>query len=398
MQPFKKMLLPLAWLLGAFLCAGAGDSVRAARHAAQIDRAFADAVAVVKPSVVVITVKRKPDKIPPDSVLRQDDDPNDQLNSDFWLYYRKKLYESTRERGNRGSGLILRAEGYILTNRHVVEEAEKITVRLVDGRVFPARIYANDPLADLSVLKIDATGLTVARFGNSDKTRVGEFALAIGAPWNFEYSVTFGHVSAKGRSNVLPASMGGEVMDQDYIQTDALINPGNSGGPLANIRGEVIGINTLIQGENTGIGFAVPGNFAKAVADELIRAGKYSRPWAGIEIRALSEAADPSQITRGVTIVRILTNGPAIDSGLQPGDVILEVGHDKVSTPAEVRKAVRAHRIGQRIRFLVWREGRPLEYWITAAELELPARKTESDIPEDPDQAYPNTRLQLSVM
>src|SRR5204863_1495910 len=172
-------------------------------------------------------------------------------------------------------------ERFILTNRHVVDEAEKIKVRFKDSfDEFDAEVRGVDAQADLAVLKINPKGkkLTVAKLGDSDKARVGEFAIAIGAPFELDYSVTFGHVSAKGRRVFSDQVM----MDQDFIQTDASINPGNSGGPLVNIEGEVVGINTLIRGMNRGIGFAIPINLAREVSDQLIKDGKFSRTWLGI--------------------------------------------------------------------------------------------------------------------
>src|SRR6185436_18520715 len=147
------------------------------------------------------------------------------------------------------------------------------------GRKFKGKVRGVDPKSDVAVIKIDAKGLPVATLADSSKTRVGEFAIAIGAPFRLDYSVTFGHISAKGRSDVLTAYDGSALMDQDFIQTDANINPGNSGGPLVNIEGEVIGMNTLIRGLRTGIGFAIPSSLAKEVSDKLISDGKFNRAW-----------------------------------------------------------------------------------------------------------------------
>lgn len=398
----RTILLTLMLGLAALPCSGASNTRRAARQAEELNRAFTSAVEKVMPSVVVILVKLKPEEQPPDDVLRKDDDPNDNLNSDFWLYYRKKFYETPRERGiGRGSGLIIRKNGFILTNRHVIEDAESIQVRLHDRRSYPARIHSQDSLSDLAILKIEAEGLPIANLGNSDDMKVGEFAIAIGAPYSFDYSVTFGHISAKGRSNVLPSSMGGAVMEQDYIQTDALINPGNSGGPLLNIRGEVIGINTLIQGMNTGIGFAVPSRLARSVSDQLIASGKYSRPWIGLELRSLGEVPDlPSKPGAGfgVMVLKILPGGPAAGSDLKPGDIIQQVNGQAVATPQELRQMVRARRIGQPITFEVWRDGRRFETTIRTGELVEPQPKSETGpaIPAPKDKAYPEAGKELS--
>ena len=175
-----------------------------------------------------------------------------------------------------------------MTNRHVIEGADKVKIVFKDGREFDGEVLGVDRESDIGVVKIDATGLTPAKLGDSSKTKAGEFAIAIGSPFELNYSVTVGHVSAKGRRVFSDQFM----FDQDFIQTDASINPGNSGGPLVNIYGEVIGINTLIRGMNTGIGFAVPVNLAKRVADMLIKDGKVTRAWLGVSITTLREDTD----------------------------------------------------------------------------------------------------------
>lgn len=209
--------------------------------ARQLNKAFIEVADEVSPSVVVINVVQKADP--------EEQNQRRQMRQ-FWHYMVPDMPEGdpNREIPSRqglGSGVIIRDEGYILTNNHVVEGADKITVRLKDGREFPAEIKGTYPDADVAVIKLkgDTKNLTVARMGDSDKVRVGEFAIAIGAPFELDYSVTFGHVSAKGRGNLL--SPGGL---QDFIQTDASINFGNSGGPLVNLDGEVIGINSMIRG------------------------------------------------------------------------------------------------------------------------------------------------------
>jgi serine protease Do len=185
--------------------------------------------------------------------------------------------------------------------------------------------------------------------GDSSKTRVGEFAIAIGAPFYLDYSVTFGHVSAQGRSHVID-DLPGMSMDQDFVQTDASINPGNSGGPLVNIEGEVIGINTLIRGLNRGIGFAIPSNLAKEVAAHLIAEGKFTRAWLGVQISALNEDLDVREIVpgvpEGVVVERIVPNGPASRSQLRPADVIVAVEGHPVSTAQQLRNEIRARNLG----------------------------------------------------
>jgi serine protease Do len=241
-----------------------------------------------------------------------------------------------------------------------------------------------DQQSDLAVIKIEADSLPVAAMADSTKVRVGEFAIAIGAPLSLDYSVTFGHVSAKGRSNVIPSYEGGASMDQDFIQTDANINPGNSGGPLVNIDGEVIGINTLISGLRTGIGFAIPSNLAREVADQIIVNGKFTRAWLGVEIRALREDPELREqlktVKDGVIVSRVLPGSPAAKSGMKQNDIILSVDGDSVGTPQELRSKIRGRKVGTAVALNVYREGKqvtlkpkPTE-WVQQEVARAPAR------------------------
>src|SRR5258707_8907023 len=260
----------------------------------QLNAAFVEVAERVSPAVVVITVIEKPTANPG---YDEEEDSAESVPREFWRRFHRQSQEQPTERSEgQASGIIIRQNGYILTNRHVIEDAESIDVRLQVGRTFKAKLRGMDPESDVAVVKIDAKDLPIAVLADSGKTRVGEFAIAIGAPFRLEYTVTFGHVSAKGRSDVIPAYDSGGLMDQDFIQTDANINPGNSGGPLVNIEGEVIGINTLIRGVRTGIGFAIPINLAKEVGDKLITEGNVNRSWVGIVLlshREYSGFTDP---------------------------------------------------------------------------------------------------------
>lgn len=261
----------------------------------------------------------------------------------------------------QGSGVVLTEDGYILTNTHVVEDAQKITVKFKDGKSFTAKVQGVDPESDIAVIKIEAKGLPAAKLGNSDKARVGEFVLAIGAPFSLDYTVTIGHISAKGRQVLSSA----QLFDQDFIQTDASINPGNSGGPLVNLDGEVIGINTLIRGLNTGIGFAVPSNLAKEVSDKLISDGRFTRAWLGIGINSLAEDAEYRDLIKGVengVVVRsIMPDGPAAKSSLEPGDVILTVDGKPVATAQELKAEIRVKKIDSPVTLDVYRDGKKIK-------------------------------------
>jgi serine protease Do len=332
--------------------------------ARQLNEAFVQVADQVSPCVVVITVTQKAS-----SHNNNSDNQDDTENP--WEQFRRFLRQrdgqeepQPQERAiGQGSGVIIRKDGYILTNRHVVEDAEKIEVRLKDGRTFTGEVRGVDAPADVAVVKIDAKDLPVAKLADSSKTRVGEFAIAIGAPFALDYSVTFGHVSAKDRSNIIPIDAATTtMMDQSFIQTDANINPGNSGGPLVNIDGEVIGINTLIRGLRTGIGFAIPSNLAKEVADKLITDGKFTRSWLGIGIDSLREDTELREILAdvkdGVVVRNIVSDGPAAKSNLRPADVITAVDGKAVVTSQQLKDEIRSKKVGQEVVLDVFRETR----------------------------------------
>jgi len=317
----------------------------------------------VSPTVVVIQVARKP------AALGEEGNP-------LWDLFRRQMEEEQEKHSEprepiydgQGSGVVIRKEGFILTNRHVVDGAEKIKVRFSDRTEYEAEVQGVDRQSDIAVLKITPEeDLPAAALGDSSRVRVGEFAIAIGAPFLLDYSVTFGHVSAKGRSHIIPDP----EMDQEFIQTDANINPGNSGGPLVNIKGEVIGINTLIRGLRTGIGFAIPINLAMEVADKLVTEGKYVRAFLGIQIKDLR--SDPEframvpGLEDGVIVLEIRPEGPAIDSDLRAGDVVTAVDGVPVATGLELKAQVRRKPIGKPIKLDVHRRGKDIKVEVKAA-------------------------------
>lgn len=224
-----------------------------------------------------------------------------------------------------GSGVIIRADGYILSNNHVVEGANAVEVRLLDDRTFQAEVIGRDPATDLAVLKIDAKGasLPVVPLGDSDALKIGTWAVAIGNPMGLSHTVTAGIVSAKGRREVQPD---GRLLYRDFIQTDASINPGNSGGPLFNIRGEVVGINTAINARAQGIGFAIPINMIKKILPQLAEEGRVSRSWIGVQIGAVGDEVAQSlgmKRPHGAAVMQVVPGGPAAKAGLEEEDVIL---------------------------------------------------------------------------
>jgi serine protease Do len=346
--------------------------------ARQLNQAFIEVADNVSPAVVVVRIAHKANY----NIELDDEEDSiepflDQMPREFrrWFEERRNRPRRNNPRENefhrdpqfdgQGSGVVIRKEGYILTNRHVVEGADKIKIRFKDGTELDGEVRGVDAQSDVAVIKIDPKGkvLTVARLGDSEKTRVGEFAIAIGTPFELDYSVTFGHVSAKGRSPI--RSFASAAMDQDYIQTDANINPGNSGGPLVNIEGEVIGINTLIRGMNTGIGFAIPINLAREVSEKLITDGKFVRAYLGVMIHALKEDTEYRHaitgVQEGVVIFEIPSGGPASKSDLKLGDVITAVDGKPISTAQQLKNEIRGKSIGGAVTLDVHRFGKNLK-------------------------------------
>jgi len=254
-----------------------------------------------------------------------------------------------------GSGVILRPDGYILTNNHVIGNADKIKVALSDNRVFEGRVVGKDSFSDVALVKIDAQDLPVARFGSSKTLRAGDWAIAIGNPLGLEHTVTLGIISALGRS------LSALQNNVELIQTDAAINPGNSGGPLLNIHGEVIGLNTAIRGDAQNIGFALPIDVARDVAQQLLEYGKIARAYVGIYMQdldaKLAKALGMPESAKGVVVVRVAPDSPAEKAGLTQGDVIEKVDGKAVTTSKEVQQLVRSHKPGQSLNLLLFRNG-----------------------------------------
>ena len=266
-----------------------------------------------------------------------------------------------------GSGFIVDDEGHILTNNHVVSNAEDITVTLNDKRTFKAKVVGADPGTDVAVIKIEGTRLPVLPFGDSDKMRVGDWAIAIGNPLGqLRGSVTVGIVSATGRSNL--NIFGGTPDFQDFIQTDASINFGNSGGPLCNIRGEAIGINTAINPSGQGIGFAIPINLARHVADQLVAHGEVQRAWLGVNLAELTpEIAEGFGLKEdhGVVISNVLQGQPADKAGLRRNDVIIEYDGQPVADLQKFRLKVADTPVGRKVPLIVLRDGKRVTTYVT---------------------------------
>lgn len=257
-----------------------------------------------------------------------------------------------------GSGFLISSDGYILTNEHVISSATEIKVTVSGfNEPFKARVVGSDYDLDLAVLKIDAPKkLPCLKLGDAQKARVGDWVIAIGNPYGLDHTVTVGVISAKGRPI--------DIEDRHYknlLQTDASINPGNSGGPLLSLKGEVIGINTAVNAQAQGIGFAIPSNTVKSVLDELISKGKVVRPWLGVQVQQVdSKWADYLGLskTEGALVVGVVSGSPADRAGISRGDVVLEIGGIKIKTPEELVAAIKEQRIGSQTEVLLWREGK----------------------------------------
>jgi len=283
-----------------------------------------------------------------------------------------------------GSGVVFTADGAILTNNHVVEEALTINVRLRDGRYLPGRLVGRDPATDLAVVKVDATGLSPARFADSDAARVGEWVVAIGSPFGLGYSVTAGVLSAKGRGGI------GMNAIEDYLQTDASINPGNSGGPLCDLSGDVLGINTMIIGRGQGIGFAVPSTMAQRVATQILKTGRVSRAWLGVGVQDLSPELSLAMHLSpgaGALVNNVAPDGPAFHSNIRPGDVVSQVAGHPVHDGHDLVRETIAQPIGQAIALEIIRGGQRYGTSVTLSERpEEPVEPAPSQQPAQPHQ------------
>jgi len=271
-----------------------------------------------------------------------------------------------RKQMGEGSGVIVDAKGYIVTNYHVVAGAEKISIHLFDGRELKGTVRGTDSKTDLAVVHVEAADLPVATLGNSDKIQVGEWAIAIGSPFGLEETLTVGVISAKGRSGL------GTGTYEDFIQTDASINPGNSGGPLVNIDGEVIGINAMIIQPGQGIGFAIPINLAKTIMVELIKTGKVIRPWVGIGLQDITPDLMKFfnlKEKAGALISQVYGGSPAEKADLKAGDAVIEIDGVKVTNSQDVVREVLKKQVGQKVNFVILREGKRTEIVLTTAQM-----------------------------
>jgi Do/DeqQ family serine protease len=351
------LLLVLAFPSPAAAQADARSVLRA------LEDAFASAASQVMPAVVnIIATPRRAG-----GEGSAEPEPPERFPEFFGPEFFERFFRRPPDAVATGSGVIVDQEGYILTNNHVIEEAQSITVRLSDARKFSARLIGRDPKTDLAVLKVESGGpLPVARLGDSDRLRVGQWAIAIGNPFGLDRTVTVGIISATGRTRV------GVVAYESFIQTDASINPGNSGGPLLNLDGQVVGINTAIVAAGQGIGFSIPVNMAKDVMRQLIDQGRVVRGWLGIVIQDVTDELGPTFGVRereGVLVSEVMDGGPAATAGVRPGDVITELGGARISEVTDLQRRVAATRPGESVALTVIRERAPLSISVKLGEM-----------------------------
>lgn len=335
-----------------------------------LSKAFTRLAQKALPSVVFIKVERG------ESAGRGPSDfnnPFDLFGEEFFERFFGKRQPGRQPKQPRqmgqGSGFVISKDGYILTNHHVVGEADRILVGFSDGRELPAKTIGTDPKSDVAVIKIDGKNFPVLPLGDSDALEVGEWVMALGNPFGLSHTITVGVVSAKGRSQV------GIVDYEDFIQTDAAINPGNSGGPLINLNGEVVGINTAIfsrSGGYMGIGFAIPVNMAKSIEKQLVSSGKVTRGYLGVRIQELTDDLAKSfgvESTAGVLIAEVSKGGAAEKAGLKTGDVVIAFDGKPLRDPGQFRNAVALVAPGTTIPLVVMRGKKRLDVSVKVGEL-----------------------------
>lgn len=333
--------------------------------ARSLSKAFTKVAKQATPAVVHIRVESVPDQ---DS---HDADPNGFFNDEFFRRFFEMPNQPQRQpQLSQGSGFLITADGYVMTNYHVVANAKKITVVTQDdtGNEFSAQLVGGDPQTDIAIIKLDNPSSVIFPYldlGNSDDVEICEFVIAIGNPFQLEASVTVGVISAKGRQNLKITEL------EDFIQTDAAINPGNSGGPLLNLDGEVIGINTAIvsrSGGYMGIGFAVPSNIAKTVSRQLIDKGSVTRGFLGVSLQPIDkDLAEALGLDKpeGALVADVIADSPAANAGVQQGDIILEINGIIVKGPATLRNDVMLNEPGSKATLKINRKGKILTLTVT---------------------------------
>ncbi len=344
-------------------------------------KAFASIAKRVSPAVVLIQVEKILEREPAGGSFSPFGNGNSPFDDDFFRRFfgqpfpkspesrRRRFPQQKRQVVGQGSGFIISADGYIMTNNHVVGDADKVTVKLEDGREFTAKIIGADPHSDVAVIKIEAKDLPVLPLGDSDALEVGEWVVAVGNPFGLSHTITAGIVSAKGRSSI------GINDYENFIQTDAAINPGNSGGPLVNLNGQAVGMNTAIfsrSGGYMGVGFAIPINMAKSIKDQLVKKGFVVRGYLGIVIQELTTDLAKTfglDNQQGVLVAQITKDSPAENAGLKQGDIIVELDGKPIENVGSLRNQVALKAPGTKVKVSVLRNGKQETITITIGKL-----------------------------
>lgn len=377
MNPFciTGMFVMLILMLPMATAGMAGAQEQGLENLKQTGQAFRNVAKQVSPAVVFIKVEKE-----------VDEQNSENFHSPFGFPFEDEFFRrffgvppqfqnphqspQKRRQAGQGSGFLISPDGYILTNNHVVGNADMVSVQMLDGREYEAQIIGTDPGSDLAVIKINESDLPFLPLGSSDQLEVGDWVLAVGNPFGLSHTLTAGVVSAKGRSGI------GLNDYEDFIQTDAAINPGNSGGPLVNLDGEVIGINTAIfsrSGGYMGIGFAIPVDMAKNIRTQLIKHGEVKRGRLGVYIqdmtKDLAESFGLEEVT-GILVTQVIEDSPADDAGLKQGDVILEIEADKVNKVGHFRNRIALTAPGTKVRLTILRDGQEEKLNVIIGKLE----------------------------
>ena len=368
------LFLTLLAIISLGLISPVTSSASAPAVLKQMNEAFVQVAEKVKPAVVNISSMKK------EAISSSEGAPDlepffknhpfkDFFGDEFFKRFKKGPGEGREiHPQGMGSGVIISADGLILTNAHVVKDADEITVTISDKRSFKAKVKGIDPESDIAVIQIDAKGLPTANLGDSSKLQVGEIVFAIGNPFGLNRTVTMGIVSATGRTNV------GIIDYEDFIQTDAAINPGNSGGPLVNIDGDVVGINTAIasrSGGYQGIGFAIPSSSAKLIMSDLIKNGKVKRGLLGVNIQDMTESLAKSfgrNDAEGALVSQVIEGSPAEKAGIKAGDIVLKFNNELVKGAANLKNLVGKEKPGSSATLTIYRDKKTMEVPVKIAE------------------------------
>ncbi len=376
---FTAVLLSGLMMITGPLATSADSSVKDPQHRLEsLGQAFRDVSKKISPAVVYISTVYSMESLP--------EEYQELFENEFFRRFFGMPKPREYQRRGLGSGFIINEEGYILTNNHVVEKAEEITVTLPDKREFKAEVIGTDPMSDVAVIKIQGENLPTAELGDSSTAQVGDWVIAVGTPYGLSQTVTAGIISAAGRANI------GIVDYEDFFQTDAAINPGNSGGPLVDIYGRVIGMNTAIfskSGGYQGIGFAIPINMARAIMESLIAHGRVVRGWLGVSIQPVTKDIADSfglKTAEGALVADVTKDSPADEAGVLRGDIIVSLDKKPVETPTALKNLVAQKEVDSIVPLTVIRNKKKKTLQVKIGEL-ASEEQTGKSRPDSPESA-----------